>query len=471
MTKTELALSLVDINVLQFGSFTLKSGLQSPFYLDFRRIVGYPHILKAISQRLWAMAADLEFDHLCGVPYAALSLSSTMSILLDKPLIIKRKEAKNHGTKRMVEGVFKVGDTCLVIDDVISSGISMIETLEALEKEGLVIGHVLSIVDRMQGGVNTLARHGYQAHSLYTVRELLNILLENDRITEQTYAETMKFIKQNQINFEQLREQKQTEPPRFTHSYEEIERQAAHPVAKRLLSVVQRKKTNLCLAADLPTAAEILALAEKVGGHICALKVHADTLPDFSPTFVADLRRLAEEKDFLIFEDRKIADIGSVAQRQMTGGVHEIAAWADLVTVHVVAGASSIEAIEKTGCTATDVGLILIAEMSTADTLTSADYALTASKIAAAHAHSVVGIVSQNQRPQTTAQLMFTPGIHLEQSGDALGQTYQQPATAFAARGVDIIIVGRGIYAAADAASTAAKYQEIAWQAYEKRKA
>src|SRR5574343_181145 len=104
MTKTELALKLVDIGVLQFGSFTLKSGLQSPFYLDFRRIIGYPYILKAISQRLWALAADLQFDHLCGVPYAALSLSSSMSILLDKPLVIKRKEQKKHGTKKLVDG-------------------------------------------------------------------------------------------------------------------------------------------------------------------------------------------------------------------------------------------------------------------------------------------------------------------------------------------------------------------------------
>ncbi len=469
MTKTELALALVDIDVLQFGSFTLKSGLQSPFYLDFRRIVGYPHILKAISQRLWAMAADLEFDHLCGVPYAALSLSSTMSILLDKPLIIKRKEAKNHGTKRMVEGVFKSGDTCLVIDDVISSGISMIETLEALEAEGLVIGHVLSIVDRMQGGVNTLAKHGYQAHSLYTVRELLNILLENDRISEQTYAETIKFIKQNQINFEQLRQRQQEGTPRFRHKYAEIAEQAPHPVAKRLLDIVQRKQTNLCLAADLPTAAEILALAEKAGDSLCALKLHADTLPDFSAAFVAALRRLADEKDFLIFEDRKIADIGSVAQRQLVGGLHQIAAWADLVTVHAVAGASSIEALEKTGATAKDVGLILIAEMSTGDTLTTADYARNASKIAAAYPNSVIGIVSQNERPQSTAQIMFTPGIHLEQSGDALGQTYQSPATAFAARGVDIIIVGRGIYAAENPTEKAKEYQRIAWQAYEKR--
>jgi uridine monophosphate synthetase len=467
MTKTELALKFIDIGVLQFGNFTLKSGLQSPFYLDFRRIVGYPYILKAISQRLWAMAADLEFDHLCGVPYAALSLSSTMSILLDKPLVIKRKEAKGHGTKKMVEGVFKQGDTCLVIDDVISSGISMIETLEALEKEGLVVQHVLSIVDRMQSGVATLARHGYQAHSLYTVRELLNILLENDRITEQTYAETMKFIKQNQINFEQLR-QATPNAPLFTHSYADIAAKNTQPVSARLLQLIESKQTNLCAAADLPTGAEVLQLADQIGDHICALKIHADTLPDFSPSFVSQLKNIAREKNFLIFEDRKIADIGSVAQQQFTDGLHQIADWADLVTVHAVAGSSSIDALQKTGAT-NKTGLIVIVEMSTADTLATTEYSHKAANIAAEYPASVVGIVSQNQRPMSSAQIMFTPGIHLEASSDQLGQTYQAPAAAFTSRGVDVIIVGRGIYQSPNPAATAAQYQAIAWAAYQSR--
>ncbi len=465
MTKTELALKLVDIGVLQFGSFTLKSGLQSPFYLDFRRIIGYPYILKAISQRLWALAADLQFDHLCGVPYAALSLSSSMSILLDKPLVIKRKEQKKHGTKKLVEGVFNAGDSCLVIDDVISSGISMIETLEALEQEGLIVRDVLAIIDRMQGGSPTLARHGYHVHSLYTMRELLNILLENDRITEHTYAEIMRFIKQNQISFEDLRT---PEKPIFTHSYADIEAQNPHPVGKKLLEIVQAKQTNICCAADVKTAAELLSLAEQIGDHICALKLHADTLPDFNDVFILDLQAIAKRKNFLLFEDRKIADIGSVAQQQFTQGVHKIADWADMVTVHVIAGSSSVEALRQTNRT-TQTGLIVVAEMSSKDTLATNGYTQTALDIAKAYPDAVLGVVAQNHRPQHNGQILFTPGIHLDATGDQLGQTYQKPQAAFTERGVDILIVGRGIYAAANAQEQAALYQKIGWEGYLKR--
>jgi len=133
MNKEQLILKLYELGVLQFGQFTLKSGLSSPFYLDFRRIIAYPETLKDISEQLWKLIEDLEFDHLCGVPYAALSLSSAMSMMHGKPMVVKRKEAKEHGTKKLVEGIFHEGQKCVVIDDVISSGISMIETLEAIE--------------------------------------------------------------------------------------------------------------------------------------------------------------------------------------------------------------------------------------------------------------------------------------------------------------------------------------------------
>ena len=77
MSKVSLINEFYRCNIIQHGEFTLKSGLQSPFYLDFRRIVAYPDILKAISEQLWEIATKHEFDHLCGVPYAALSISST----------------------------------------------------------------------------------------------------------------------------------------------------------------------------------------------------------------------------------------------------------------------------------------------------------------------------------------------------------------------------------------------------------
>lgn len=465
MNKKELVLELFNLGVLQFGEFTLKSGLKSPFYLDFRRIVAYPEVLKSISEQLWNLVADLEFDHLCGVPYAALSISSTMAVLHSKSMIVKRKEQKKHGTKRMVEGIYQDGDSCVVIDDVISSGISMIETLEALEGEGLKIKHVLSIVDRMQGGATMLADYGYQVHNVYTIREVLEILKEGGKVTEKQYKDTLVFIETNRIDFEQVRERRKI---KTAYSYKKIGKDAEHPVAKRLAATILKKKTNLCCSADVTSAQELLDLAAQVGPHICMLKTHTDNLNDCSPATITSLKALAEQHDFLIFEDRKFADIGHIVMQQFTAAPLCIADWADAVTVHVVAGSSSIEALRATGKLDT-TALIVVAEMSTNDTLTDKKYTEKAIAISEQHSDIVLGTVSQNHRSERPGIMMLTPGINTDRKKDGLGQTYNHPDEAFAKRGVDIMIVGRGIYQSSNPSLQAEIYKKIGWESYLKR--
>ena len=465
MSKKELVLRLFELGVLQFGNFTLKSGLQSPFYLDFRRIVAYPDVLRGISELLWESISDLNVDHLCGVPYAALSISSTMAVLHDKSMVVKRKEQKKHGTKKMVEGIIKDGDSCVVIDDVISSGISMIETIEALENEGLKITHIVSIVDRMQGGGDMLFNYGYKVRCLFSIKEILDYLKESKKITKKQYTDTIVFVETNRIDFEQVRAlMKQSN----AYSYQQIAKNAAHPVSKRLVNIIQKKKTNLCCSADVTTTEELLTLADKVGPQICMLKTHVDNLSDVSLETVEKLKELAQKHDFLLFEDRKFADIGHIAQQQFTSAPLSIADWADVVTVHVIAGSSSIEALKATG-KLDSTALIIVAEMSTKDTLTDKDYTQRAMELAKEHKDIVLGTVVQNFRSSEAGIMKLTPGINIEAREDNLGQTYNHPDEAFSKRGVDVMIVGRGIYRAENPRLKAEIYKKIGWESYLKR--
>ncbi len=125
-------LDLFDIGCVKFGEFTLKSGINSPVYFDLRVLVSYPKILEAASEIFASeiKTRGVEYEIICGVPYGAISLATGVSFKTGMPMVFKRKDAKAHGTKKLVEGVYKQEDRCLVVDDVITSGISILETVE-----------------------------------------------------------------------------------------------------------------------------------------------------------------------------------------------------------------------------------------------------------------------------------------------------------------------------------------------------
>ena len=105
------------------------------------------------------------------------------------------------------------------------------------------------------------------------------------------------------------------------------------------------KETNLAVSADLTTSQSVLDLAEAIGADICLFKIHADIIADFTQEFTQKLKAIAEKQNFLIMEDRKFSDIGFTVSHQLSGGVHRIADWADLVTLHGVPGAGIVDGL------------------------------------------------------------------------------------------------------------------------------
>ena len=113
-TIAQIVEQLHDMGGIKFGKFTLKSGKLSPVYFDLRVIISEPKLLKRVSELLWeANPKSFESDILCGVPYTALPLATLMSVENNKPSIIRRKEIKQYGTGKILEGAFKKGQKCL----------------------------------------------------------------------------------------------------------------------------------------------------------------------------------------------------------------------------------------------------------------------------------------------------------------------------------------------------------------------
>ncbi|HRN77937.1 MAG TPA: orotidine-5'-phosphate decarboxylase [Candidatus Dependentiae bacterium] len=241
-----------------------------------------------------------------------------------------------------------------------------------------------------------------------------------------------------------------------------------HPISKKLFTIMAGKQTNLAVSADVTTKQQLLTLADAVGPYICMLKTHIDIINDFDWDLVEQLQALADKHNFLIFEDRKFADIGNTVTHQYTQGVHRIVEWAHITNAHTVSGPSVIEGLYAglNDHTKNQRGLLLLAQMSSKENLISAEYTQKTIQLAHHYSDFVIGFICQEQLSNDPCMIHITPGVHLSKSGDDLKQQYNTPAYAIGTLGTDIIIVGRGIYQAFDQAQAAKQYRDIAWQAY-----
>lgn len=245
-------------------------------------------------------------------------------------------------------------------------------------------------------------------------------------------------------------------------SFKEREQHAINPVAKKLYACMQAKQSNLALSADVTQADHLLQLAETLGPHICILKTHIDIIRDFTPTLTQQLRAIADRHQFLIFEDRKFADIGNTVKHQYEGGIYQIAEWADIINAHVLPGEGIIEGLASIGLPK-QKGLLLLAEMSSRGHLFSPDYQSAAVTMAERHPDFVFGFITQHAHTQNPAWINMTPGVQFAGKNDAFKQQYITPETAIRINHNDIIIVGRGILHAQNPLETAREYQEAGW--------
>ncbi|MFH1287005.1 MAG: orotate phosphoribosyltransferase [Candidatus Magasanikbacteria bacterium] len=461
--KEFLIQKLFEIDAIKFGEFTLKSGITSPIYIDLRVIVSYPEILSLVADMMWEKVNDVQFDCVCGVPYTALPIATALSLAHNKPMVMRRKEVKVYGTKQTIEGTFDTGNTCLVVEDLITSGSSVFETVEPLEAEGLRVHDIVVLLDRQHGGRKNIEKRGYTAHAVITMDELLTNLLNADNIDREMYDRVQNFLRENQVTPKKI-----SKPNKTRLSYGDRAMLCTNPSAKRLFNIMEDKKTNLCVAADVTTKYELLTLANMLGPEICLFKTHIDIVEDFDEHLVAELKRFAEIYNFMIFEDRKFADIGNTVKQQYEKGVYHISDWADIVNAHTVPGPGIIDGLREVGMPK-GRGLLLLSEMSSSGNLATGSYTEETMKMAGKNKDFVIGFIAMKKQLDDPGFLNMTPGVKLDTGIDNLGQQYNTPEKIIGEHDSDIIIVGRGIYKADNPLLEAKKYREAGWRGYKER--
>jgi len=166
----EFVVGLKACGAVQFGAFTLASGKASDYYVDIKRAATRPDLLREIARRVAVYVKG--YDRLAGVELGAVPIAAAVSLESGIPYLIVRKEAKEHGTKRVFEGELRVGDRVAFVEDVVTTAGTLRKAVEGLRAAGAVVDRAVAVVDREEGGADSLRSAGVELFSLLTARDL-----------------------------------------------------------------------------------------------------------------------------------------------------------------------------------------------------------------------------------------------------------------------------------------------------------
>ena len=177
---------------LKFGTFKLASGMLSSYYVDLRLIPSDPEAFRRVINFYRTVVEPKlakQVQRLAGIPTAGIAYAAVLAFDLSKPFLYVRKETKEHGRGRRIEGLLQPGDKVLVLDDVVTTGKNIIEAVEAIRAEGGVVEDAIVLLDRQQGGERNLRKIGVKLHAFTTMRRIADRLVAVGTIDERQYRE------------------------------------------------------------------------------------------------------------------------------------------------------------------------------------------------------------------------------------------------------------------------------------------
>lgn len=198
--KQAFALELLKFDAIRFGSFRLKlherfpEAPSSPIYADFRILRSYPGLMDMAVGLLAEEARTIPHDRIADVPSGSTPLAVLLSHALRTPMVSPRVK-KQHGMENEIDGVYAPNDRVLLIEDVITTGTSVLDALDILEANDLVVAGILALIDRSQGGFERLESFDYQVRTVFSLRTLAAFYCEAGKITKEQLQKTIGFSK------------------------------------------------------------------------------------------------------------------------------------------------------------------------------------------------------------------------------------------------------------------------------------
>jgi len=392
--------------------------------MDMRQLVNYPHIFSYLTKILYLEYPQLldllsqPTSKLIPIPLGGLPLGFHLAFEKKIPLLMIRDKVKDHGTKKMIEGIIESSDQYILIEDVITSGSSIIQALDNISDHIITNSNNLNNIQAIicicnRGGIETL--QNIPIYSIFTLAEIQEYISNYLVLSPSTNTSYFKY---------------------------------GTKFSDKLYQLALIKKSNIIISCDFMTNEEILECLKLIGSYIIAVKLHLDILESSSYSqFISEINLLKDLHNFLVIEDAKYADIDSIMIEKISHSQLAINKIADAFTMHAIAGLSILEG-DKLG-----IPGIVVAEMSSSNTVITSEY--TQKIVDIINKQSVVenmnmlgGVVCQSQIPkiiQPFEMATMSPGINLEITHDSHNQQYKIPEL----RGDNKVglfwIVGRGI--------------------------
>ncbi|MCS6767130.1 MAG: orotate phosphoribosyltransferase [Candidatus Nitrosocaldus sp.] len=188
--KGELAEFLLKSNAIRFGIFRLASGKESTYYIDLRVLPSFPAYFRmaveALREKVEEEIGKDAIDYICTIPSAGLVYASALAYTMEKSLVYVRKDVKDHGTSRLLEGYLRHGSRVLLLDDVATTGTSLAYAADVVRSNGGIVEHAIVLIDRLEGAGEHLAGKGIRLTSVADIEEVVEMLYRADLLDEDT---------------------------------------------------------------------------------------------------------------------------------------------------------------------------------------------------------------------------------------------------------------------------------------------